>query len=74
MAVQELGIATAIVTTAFTLLLGAMALGGALAFGLGNRELAARVTREWYDRRITAYAPDETRVVTEEEQRVDPRH
>jgi hypothetical protein len=74
MAVQELGIATAIVTTAFTLLLGAMALGGALAFGLGNRELAARVTREWYDRRANAYAPEEPRVVTQEEQRVDPRH
>jgi len=51
MALQQLGIATAIVTTAFTVVLSAMAVAGALAFGLGNRELAARITREWYERR-----------------------
>jgi hypothetical protein len=28
-----------------------MALAGAVAFGLGNRELAGRITREWYARR-----------------------
>ena len=50
MALQELGIATDIVTTAFALLFGAIALAMALAFGLGNRELAAEVTREWYER------------------------
>jgi hypothetical protein len=38
------------VTTAFAILFGAVALAGALAFGLGNRELAGEVTREWYDR------------------------
>ena len=50
MALQELGIATDIVTTAFAILFGAVALALALAFGLGNRELAAEVTREWYSR------------------------
>ena len=50
MALQVLGIATEIVTTAFAILFGAVALAGALAFGLGNRELAAEVTREWYER------------------------
>jgi uncharacterized oligopeptide transporter (OPT) family protein len=50
MALQELGIATEIVTTAFAILFGAIALAMALAFGLGNRELAGEVTREWYDR------------------------
>jgi hypothetical protein len=49
MALQELGIATDIVTTAFAILFGAIALAMALAFGLGNRELAGEVTREWYD-------------------------
>src|SRR5688572_6205486 len=48
MALQELGIATDIVTTAFAILFGAVALAMALAFGLGNRELAGQVTREWY--------------------------
>jgi hypothetical protein len=50
MALQELGIATDIVTTAFAILFGAVALGLALAFGLGNRDLAGQITREWYAR------------------------
>lgn len=49
MALQELGIATEIVTTAFAILFGAVALALALSFGLGNRDLAAQVTREWYE-------------------------
>lgn len=49
MALQELGIATEIVTTAFAILFGAIALALALSFGLGNRELAGEITREWYD-------------------------
>src|SRR5215208_532983 len=50
MALQELGVASEIVTTAFALLFGAIALALALSFGLGNRELAAEITREWYNR------------------------
>lgn len=50
MALQELGVASDIVTTAFAIVFGALALAFALAFGLGNRDLAATVTREWYER------------------------
>jgi hypothetical protein len=50
MSLQELGVATNIVTTAFAIIFGALALAIALAFGLGNRELAAEVTRAWYNR------------------------
>ena len=50
MALQELGIATEIVTTAFAILFGAVALALALSFGLGNRELAGEITRTWYSR------------------------
>jgi hypothetical protein len=50
MALQELGVATEIVTTAFAILFGAIALALSLAFGLGNRELAGEVTRDWYRR------------------------
>ena len=50
MALQELGVATEIVTTAFAILFGAIALALSLAFGLGNRELAGEVTRAWYRR------------------------
>jgi hypothetical protein len=50
MALQELGVATEIVTTAFAILFGAIALALSLAFGLGSRELAGEVTRKWYGR------------------------
>ncbi len=50
MALQELGVATDIVTTAFAILFGAIALAASLAFGLGNRDLAGEVTRSWYQR------------------------
>ena len=50
MALQELGVATEIVTTAFAILFGAVALAMALSFGLGNRELAGEITRSWYER------------------------
>jgi len=50
MSLQELGVATDIVTTAFAIIFGAIALALALSFGLGNRDLAGQVTREWYNR------------------------
>ena len=49
MALQQIGVAADIVTTAFTLILGAGALAVALAFGLGNTGLAGEVTRRWYE-------------------------
>jgi hypothetical protein len=49
MALQQIGVAADIVTTAFTLILGAFALAVALAFGLGNTKLAGEVTRRWYE-------------------------
>jgi magnesium-transporting ATPase (P-type) len=47
MALQQVGVAEEIVTAAFTLILGAVALAVGLAFGLGNRELAGEITRRW---------------------------
>jgi uncharacterized oligopeptide transporter (OPT) family protein len=49
MALQQVGVAEDIVTSAFTLILGAVARGVGLAFGLGNRELAGEITRRWYE-------------------------
>ena len=51
MALQELGIATTIVTSAFVIGLAAVAVAGAIAFGFGNRELAGQIMHEWYERR-----------------------
>ena len=42
MGLRQMGIAEDIVNTAFTLLLGAIAVAVALAFGLGSREIAGR--------------------------------
>ena len=49
MALTQVGVAPEIVTTAFTLILGAVALAAGLAFGLGNRDLAGELTRKWYE-------------------------
>jgi hypothetical protein len=64
MALQELGIATDIVTTAFAILFGAIALALSLSFGLGNRELAGEITREWYQR----YRQERAEAVAREQQ------
>lgn len=49
MALNQLQVAPEIVNTAFTLLLGAVALAFGLAFGLGGREVAAEYARRWAD-------------------------
>ena len=49
MALTQLGVAAEIVTAAFSLILGAIALAAGLAFGLGNQKLAGEITRRWYD-------------------------
>lgn len=49
MALQQMGVATDIVNLAFGLLLGAIAVAIALAFGLGGRDVAAQQIREWLD-------------------------
>jgi hypothetical protein len=47
MALRQMGIANDIVNLAFGLLLGAIAVAVALAFGLGSREIAARELEGW---------------------------
>ncbi|MEM7796685.1 MAG: mechanosensitive ion channel [Cyanobacteria bacterium P01_C01_bin.118] len=47
MALQQMGVATSIVNLAFGLLLGAVAVAIAIAFGLGGRDVAADNLREW---------------------------
>jgi hypothetical protein len=42
-----MGIASSIVNLAFGLLLGAVAVAIALAFGLGGRDVAGEQVREW---------------------------
>jgi hypothetical protein len=47
MALRQMGLANEIINLAFGLLLGAIAVAVALAFGLGGRELAARELEGW---------------------------
>ncbi|MEH1927215.1 mechanosensitive ion channel [Nostoc sp.] len=47
MALQQIGVASDIVNLAFGLLLGAIAVAIALAFGLGGREIAREQVQEW---------------------------
>jgi uncharacterized protein YacL len=48
MILNQLGIATVIVTTTYIALIGAVALGSALAFGLGGRDAAADLINSGY--------------------------
>jgi hypothetical protein len=66
MALQQLGVATNIVTTAFAIIFGAFALALALSFGLGNRELAGEITRAWYNRYRAEHDAIEREVKAEE--------
>lgn len=47
MGLQQMGVATSIVNLAFGLLLGAVAVAIAIAFGLGSRDIANEQVREW---------------------------
>jgi hypothetical protein len=50
-ALDQLNIGEAIVNTLFMAVVGMLALAGALAFGLGGRDVAARILEDWYARR-----------------------
>jgi hypothetical protein len=56
MALEQLAIAQDIVLVFFIAVVGAAALAAGLAFGLGGRDVAADITRGWYDRARAAAA------------------
>ena len=47
MSLREMGLANEIITIAFGLLLGAIAVAAAIAFGIGGRDLAADTLKGW---------------------------
>lgn len=59
-ALRHLGVADEIINLAFGLLLGAIAVAAALAFGLGAREIAGRETERMLQRVRTAPPPSPT--------------
>jgi hypothetical protein len=50
MALEQLGIAQDIVLVAFIAIFGAAALAAGIAFGLGGRDVAAEIARDWFER------------------------
>lgn len=48
-AIDQLGIAATLVNTLLIGLIGSVALGIGLAFGLGGRDVAAQITQKWYE-------------------------
>ena len=50
MALQKIGVGRQLIAIAFALLLGAVCLALALAFGLGGRDVAAKILQKEYDR------------------------
>ncbi|MEE9231628.1 MAG: hypothetical protein V3U86_13070, partial [Acidobacteriota bacterium] len=49
MALQHMGLAGDIIRLAFGIILGALAVAAAMAFGLGGRDLAAKKLQGWFD-------------------------
>ena len=50
MGLRQMGLANEIITVAFALLLGTIAVAAAVAFGIGGREVAAGLISEWTDK------------------------
>jgi Mechanosensitive ion channel, conserved TM helix len=60
MALEQLDIAQDIVLVFFIAVVGAAALAAGIAFGIGGREIAAEIVREWYSRgRVPPYRAPE---------------
>jgi hypothetical protein len=49
MALRQMGLANEIISLAFGLILGALAVAAALAFGIGGRDIAGRYLKKWTD-------------------------
>lgn len=50
MALEQLDVAEDIVLVFFIAVVGAAALAAGIAFGLGGKDVAAKITQDWYDR------------------------
>jgi hypothetical protein len=61
MGLRQMGLANEIITAGFTIILGAVAVALALAFGLGARDEAAREVRRWRDKLDRQKEQDERR-------------
>ncbi len=58
MALGQMGLASDIINIAFGFLVGSVAVAAALAFGLGSRELAGAMARDWVGRLSAGGSPE----------------
>ena len=71
-AVNQIGVAETLVNTLFMATVGAVALAAGLAFGLGGREVAARIWEDWYNKGRAA-APKLSAGATEMSREIEKR-
>ena len=71
-AVNQIGVAQALVNTLFMGFVGALALAAGLAFGLGGRDTAGRIVDNWY-RRGREAQPRMERAAEDLERRTQPK-
>src|SRR3546814_3016547 len=64
MGLRAMGVADDIVNLAFGLVLGAVAVAIALAFGLGGREAAGKVAQRWADGYLSRQRPRDGQSLT----------
>jgi Conserved TM helix len=72
-AVNQLGIAADLINILFIGLVAAVSLGFGLAFGLGGRDVAARITEQWYEDMNSASAKVRDAVTQPETTPTTPR-
>jgi len=70
-AIDQIGIAADLVNTLFVGIVGALALAIGLAFGLGGRDVAAELTRKWYE--SSQQTAERVAAASESEEATKPR-
>lgn len=74
-AINQIGIATNLISILFTGLVGSLALALGLSFGLGGQGVASQITRGWYDRsaaesmRLRSVSGTSPQTVTQEQRK-----
>src|SRR3546814_13328718 len=73
MGLRAMGVADDIVNLAFGLVLGAVAVAIALAFGLGGRDAAGKVAQRWADGYLSRQRPSDGESMTPTSRNSDER-
>lgn len=72
MALEQLEIAQDVLLVFFVAVVGAAALAAGIAFGLGGRDVAAEIARDWYERNRSRHHHEVRRVRREDAVKTEP--